>query len=151
MVNKFSSEPGSPSIDINPCFSEQDGKDPTPIDILSRSDSEGAIALELPAQRGNYYLNLSSSHEVYLTLLLVKESLIHLKPESRLLMTRPGTVELYSPKKAVMMEVFTCSGEVEVEASDEYRDFLDSNKSSKDVALHKSNYGGHYVISSPKL
>lgn len=66
-------------------------------------------------------------------------------------MTKPGTIELYSPKKAVMMEVFTCSGHIEVEASDEYHDFITSNKSSKDIALERSNYGGHFVISSEKL
>jgi hypothetical protein len=120
---------------------------PKSLNILSRSNSDTSINVQLPLVRGDYFISLVSNVDVMVTIILVKESLIHLKPEQSVLMTKEHTFELYSPSKAVMLEIFSCLGDIGVEASDNYKDF-ESDKPYNEVVLEQSNYGGHFVITS---
>ena len=46
-----------------------------------------------------------------------------------------------------MLEVFACEGEIELDASDDYREFEDPNRYNQ-IVLEQKNYGGHYVVNS---
>ena len=70
-------------------------------------------------------------------------------------MNKQGTFELYSPNKSVMVELFPCSGELQVIGTENYSDFqyYDSKKhfrpgqTQNEIELEENNYAGHYVIS----
>ena len=47
-----------------------------------------------------------------------------------------------------MLEVFTCSGELEIDATEVYKDLGDEAEGWGEIVLEESNYGGHYVVSS---
>ena len=70
-----------------------DGHDDSiPLEVVSRENSDTSINVELPLKRGDYYITVESPEEVHTTILLVKESLIRIKPEETLLLNRPGTL-----------------------------------------------------------
>lgn len=55
----------------------------------------------------------------------------------------PVLIEMYNPtKESVMVEVFECTGEVDFEATSDYKKFVDSKAS---IAEH-SKTAGHYVV-----
>ena len=84
---------------------------------------------------------------------MVKESMIHLQPKKNILMNRPQTFEMYSPAMSVLLEIFSCSGDLSVLAVDEYKELkgTSGSPSAGDVVLEQNNYGGHYVVSSESV
>jgi hypothetical protein len=85
-----------------------------------------------------------------LSIVLVKEALMHLKPEQSVIRSSEQIFELYSPGKAVLIEIFACSGIMEVVATDEYKNF-EADSPYDEILLEQTNYGGHYLIRSPAI
>lgn len=137
-----------PNVELVAEVSSSSSQAPSPLTILRRRDSDSAINVELPLVRGDYYIRATSDLQVEASVVLVKETLVHLRPEQYLLMSSPHTFELYSPGKAVLLEIFTCSGELEIKASEFYKDLGSEKDNWGEVVLEESNYGGHFVVSS---
>ncbi len=83
--------------------------------------------------------------------MLVKQTLIHLKPFSSMLMNKPGIFELYATNSSVMVEIYACEGNPFVTETKNYSNFLMKYPLSNQVDLLSNNYGGHFVISNNKL
>jgi hypothetical protein len=67
--------------------------------------------------KGVYYVSISSNQDMEISLILVKQSLIHLLPLTNNLLTKGAIFELYSQSKSAMIEIFNCRGEVSATAS----------------------------------
>ena len=51
-----------------------------------------------------------------------------------------------------MIEIFTCTGELEIKASRNYSRLTEKNEDEEGIVkMEHTNYGGHYVISSENL
>jgi hypothetical protein len=47
-----------------------------------------------------------------------------------------------------MIEIFTCFGEISVDASSSYNDFATKQQKYNEIILEQNNYGGHFVINA---
>jgi hypothetical protein len=66
------------------------------------------------------------------------------------MLTNPAIFQIFSPGESIMIEIFSCAGEIEVSASSNYTQII-NNSFQNVVRMEHSNYGGHYVISSEDL
>ena len=86
--------------------------------------------------------------EIDISIVYAKKSLTHLQAANTMMVKNPNTFEIYSPGDSIIIEVYDCRGSVAVEGSSSYYDLLQGKNT---IMMEHSNYGGHYVISAPKL
>lgn len=117
MVHSYNNSDKLPNIEVGVLFSEQ-GKPLKSVRLLNRSDSDTSVNIEVALMRGDYFINVSSSEHVTVSVMLVKEAIVHLKAASNYLMTRPSTFEMYPNNRSIMVELFSCYGDLSVYAVD---------------------------------
>jgi hypothetical protein len=71
----------------------------------------------------------------------------HLLAGRTVLVSKPSIFQIFSPGDSVMVEVFSCIGDIEVMASRNYSKLAGGEQEGV-VRMEHANYGGHYVISS---
>jgi hypothetical protein len=142
----------TPKLNFSASLESHEGAAPSELAITSTSlSSEGVYNIELPLKQGTYYIRMEADLSVSTRIILVKQSLIHLNPSSEAIMFKEGIFELYSSYRGAMIEVFTCWGEVSIDASSSYNDLASTRTGSSEVVLEQSNYGGHYVINADRI
>ena len=97
---------------------------------------------------------MKSPEKIDISLIVAKKTFNHLAVNRMLFVKQPYSVfEIYSPGHSVMIEIYSCEGDVVVEASRNYS-LLDDTINPNDqgiVRMEHSNYGGHYVITADNL
>ena len=68
---------------------------------------------------------------------------------SKYMLNKPSVFEIYSPGKSIIIEVFSCKGDIDVLAGSNYNKLMQEDESN--VRLEHANYAGHYVITSSNL
>jgi hypothetical protein len=68
--------------------------------------------LSLNNFQARYYLAITSKFDVTVTLLLVRSALTYISPTHNYLFNEEGEYQIYSDYRNVLMEVFSCQGDV---------------------------------------
>ena len=128
----------------------RDNNDKPVIDnaIIETFQSEGSYNVELKAFKGNYMFSVRSNMGITISIVFAKQTLTHLQAANTMMVRNPNTFEIFSPGNSIIIEVYDCRGSVGVEGSNSYYNLLKENDT---IMMEHSNYGGHYVISAPKL
>lgn len=50
-----------------------------------------------------------------------------------------------------MIEIYSCWGDLSIDASSTYKDFSNSDKHYGEIVLEQNNYGGHYVVNAESI
>jgi hypothetical protein len=100
---------------------------------------------------GTYYIRIRMDVGARTSIMLAKQSLIHLRPSSNVIMFKEGVFELYSSSRPAMIEVFSCWGEISVDASSNYNDLSTSERMYGEIILEQNNFGGHFVINAENI
>ena len=81
------------------------------------------------SENATYYLTITTNKNVYGYVTLAKASLVHLKPSTSMVLYQEKIFEMYCESQAVMIEVFDCWGDIEVDASKRLKDFTEAASS----------------------
>lgn len=141
----------APRVTVTATHESQEGANPVDLQIASLVQSDSVYNIELPLKVGTYYIKVSIDLNAKTSIILAKENLIHLRPSSNAIMFKEGVYELYSSNRAAMIEIFTCYGEISVDASSTYKDFSTPDKQYGEIILEQNNYGGHFVINADSI
>lgn len=122
----------------------------SPVLIQNKTQSEGTYNLQLYSQSADYSLQIKTSRPTKISIILAKVSLTHLVATRTLMYTYPATFQVFSPGDSIMIEIFSCLGDIEVSASANYTKIMNKDQDNV-VRMEHANYGGHYVISAEDL
>ena len=118
--------------------------------IEHQLEIEGSYNLQLYSQVADYTLRIRAQRPTNVSIILAKVSLTHLVAGRTLVVTNPAIFQIFSPGDSIMIEIFSCLGQIEVTASSNYTQIANSS-SQNAVRMEHANYGGHYVISAEDL
>jgi hypothetical protein len=119
--------------------------------MKSQTKSEGSYNIELYSLPADYYLTITSLQPTNITLVLAKISFTHLVAGRSLMISYPSIFEIFSPGNSIMIEIFSCKGDLQIGASSNYSK-IQSNDDEGVVRMEHGNYGGgHFVITAENL
>jgi hypothetical protein len=139
------------NITVNAAFESKEGEAPVDLPITNLVKSDSVYNIEIPLKVGTYYIKIGMNLGVKTSIILVKQSLIHLRPSTNAIMFKEGVFELYSSDRSAMIEIFACWGDISVDASSSYKDLSATGQQYGEVVLEQNNYGGHFVINAENI
>ena len=113
----------------------------------SSSHVGNIYSFDIAGDGTDYTLNIAVNTTVRMKVLVARNKLTYLQDSTPFLSGDNIIYEVFTGGHPIMLELFSCRGDMKLTASAKYPELLEANPEDS-ISLSHSNIGGHYVISS---